>query len=122
MINFDIRIDKNYNKNDFYDLLVEALIMKNDNQKAIIELCEALLLLETKEEAYNFLKDLCTPQEMKVLAERWKVCKLLEKGDLSYRDISFITGASLTTIGRVARFLRNEPYHGYLAILNKMKK
>ncbi len=96
--------------------------MKNDHQKAIIDLCEALLLLETKEEAYNFLKDLCTPQEMGALAERWKVCKLLEKGDLSYRDIHLITGASLTTIGRVARFLKDERYHGYLTILNKMKK
>lgn len=96
--------------------------MKNHHQKAIIDLCEALLLLETKEEAYNFLKDLCTPQEIGVLAERWKVCKLLNKGDLSYRDIQIITGASLTTIGRVARFLKDEPYHGYLTILNKMKK
>ena len=96
--------------------------MKNNHQKAIVDLCEALLLLETKEEAYNFLKDLCTPKEMSALAERWKVCKLLEKGDMSYRDIHIVTGASLTTIGRVARFLKDEPYHGYLAMLNKMGK
>lgn len=96
--------------------------MKNNHQKAVVDLCEALLLLETKEEAYNFLKDLCTPKEMVALAERWKVCKLLEKGDMSYRDIHLSTGASLTTIGRVARFLKDEPYHGYLAILNKIGK
>jgi len=94
--------------------------MKNDHLKAINELCEVLLLLETKEEAYNFLKDLCTPSEMVSLAERWKVCKLLAKGDLSYRDIHRLTGASLTTIGRVARFLKDEPYHGYSSLLTKI--
>jgi TrpR-related protein YerC/YecD len=92
---------------------------KNPNTVA---LCEALLLLETPDEAYNFLKDLCTPQEVNSITERWRVCQLLEAGDLSYRDIQQITGASLTTIGRVARFLKDEPYHGYRAVLNKMKK
>ncbi|MEI6187248.1 MAG: YerC/YecD family TrpR-related protein [Alphaproteobacteria bacterium] len=95
--------------------------MEDDHHKNINDLCEAFLLLETKDEAYNFLKDLCTPQELLVLSERWRVCKLLEKGDYSYRDIHTITKASLTTIGRVARFLKNEPYHGYLAILNKIR-
>ena len=44
-----------------------------------------------------FCKDLCTPQEIVVMTERWRVCQLLEKGDLSYRDIHMITGAILTT-------------------------
>lgn len=96
--------------------------MKDDHQQAIADLCEIILMLETKEEAHSFLKDLCTPQEIEILAERWRVCRLLEKGDLSYREINGITGASLTTIGRVARFLKDEPYCGYLALLKKMKK
>ncbi len=91
--------------------------MTADQETTIDDLCSALLLLKTKEEAYNFLKDLCTPQEIAALAERWKVCRLLETGDLSYRDIHRITGASLTTIGRVARFLKDEPYRGYRALL-----
>lgn len=84
-------------------------------------LCHALLLLSSQEEAYNFLKDLCTPQEIGALAERWRVCRLLEKGDVSYREIHRLTGASLTTIGRVARFLKDEPYQGYRALLAKLK-
>jgi TrpR-related protein YerC/YecD len=95
--------------------------MGDDHHKSIDELCEALILLETKEESYNFLKDLCTPAEIVALAERWKVCRLLENGNLSYRDIHRITGASLTTIGRVARFLKDEPYHGYLTLLKKLR-
>ncbi len=96
--------------------------MEDDNHQAVNDLCEALLCLKTKKEAYNFLKDLCTPQEIATIAERWRVCKLLDKGDLSYRQIHDITKASLTTIGRVARFLKDEPYNGYKMILKRIKK
>jgi len=95
--------------------------MADDHHQSVDALCEILLLLETKKEAYHFLKDLCTPQEINTLAERWRVCRLLEDDHLSYREISHITGASLTTIGRVARFLKNEDYHGYLTLLKKLK-
>lgn len=93
--------------------------MKND---ALNDLCDTLLLLETRHEAYNFLKDICTPQELAALSERWRVCQLLHQGNLSYREIHARTGASLTTIGRIARFLNEEPYHGYQALLKKMNK
>ena len=95
---------------------------KDDHHQNLDELCTALLLLETKEEVRNFLRDLCTPKEISALAERWRVCRLLENDTLSYREIHRATGASLTTIGRVARFLKDEPYHGYLTILNKLKE
>lgn len=95
--------------------------MDTEHPNAIDELCDALLQLETRTEAYLFLKDLCTPQEMHSLSERWRVCKLLDRGDLSYRDIHELTGASLSTISRVARFLKDEPYHGYQALLAKIK-
>lgn len=89
---------------------------------AQLQLCEALLSLKNKEEAFLFLKDLCTPQELSALSERWRVCKLLADGELSYREIHKLTGASLTTIGRVARFLKDEPYHGYRLILNRQNQ
>lgn len=95
--------------------------MDPHHQTAQLQLCDALLLLENREEAYLFLKDLCTPQELNALSERWRVCQLLADGELSYRDIHKVTGASLTTIGRVARFLKDEPYHGYRIILNRLK-
>ncbi len=89
--------------------------------KPNLDLYEAILLLESKEEVLNFFKDLCTPQEIGALMERWRVCQLLDAGDLSYRDIHAATGASITTVGRVARFLKDEPYHGYRSVLNKIK-
>lgn len=84
------------------------------------DLYDALLLLKSTDELDCFFKDLCTPQEIKALAERWRVCKLLSKGELSYREINSQTGVSLATIGRVARFLHNEPHHGYQLVLNRM--
>ena len=95
--------------------------MENDHHKGI-ELYEAMLLLKTTDEVATFFKDLCTPQEITALHERWRVCQLLEQGNLSYRKIHAITGASLTTITRVARFLKDEPYEGYRTILNRIKR
>lgn len=94
-----------------------------DKQRANLHaLCDAFLLLKHREEVLHFLKDLCTPQEIHALAERWHVCQLLAQGDLSYRDIHAKTGASLTTIGRVARFLKDEPYQGYRTVLEREGK
>ena len=61
----------------------------------------------------GLLTDLCTPAEIRTLAERWHVARLLDGTDLSYREIHDATGVSTTTIVRVARFLRQEPNQGY---------
>jgi TrpR-related protein YerC/YecD len=94
--------------------------MDDHHHSAINDLCETLLMIRTPEEALNFLKDLCTPKELRELAQRWLVCKLIDQG-LSYREIQKIAGTSLTQIGRVARFLKEEPYHGYRTLLERIK-
>ncbi len=86
----------------------------------MFELIHALTRLEDPLEAKNFLHDLCTPQEIRSLNERWRVAQLLNTNTLSYREISEKTGASLTTIGRVARFLKDENYGGYRLMLQKL--
>jgi TrpR-related protein YerC/YecD len=87
-----------------------------------VDLFEAISMIENKDEAKRFFMDLCTPQEIKAFNERYQVCKLLYSKKLSYREISKMTGASTTTISRVARFLNDEPYKGYKSILDKMDK
>jgi TrpR-related protein YerC/YecD len=67
-------------------------------------LCQALLTLRTVEECRDFLRDLCTPAELQALADRWTVVGLLQDG-MPYREIAKQTGVSVTTIGRVARYL-----------------
>ncbi|PWK92950.1 YerC/YecD family TrpR-related protein [Fulvimonas soli] len=76
-------------------------------------LCEALLSLRSAEEMQAFLHDLCTPAELEALVDRWRVVPYLLDG-LSYREIHERTAVSITTIGRVARFL-NQGSGGYLA-------
>lgn len=83
-------------------------------------LFDALLQLESREECANFFADLCTPRELNDLAERWLIARLLDRGG-TYRDISQLTGASTTTVGRVARFLQTERYQGYRLILDRLK-
>lgn len=101
-------------------MLVQQDKMDRQMKDNITDLYDALLALKTRDETYNFLKDLLTPQEEHALQERWKVCQLLHCGELSYREIHGITGASLATIGRVARFLKTENYQGYKTILDRM--
>jgi len=84
-------------------------------------LAEALVALESTEEAQAFLTDLCTPAEVHALAERWHVARLLNEGRLTYREIHEATGVSTTTIVRVARFLKQETHGGYRALLNRVR-
>lgn len=64
----------------------------------------AILTLRTVDEARALFRDLCTPAEIEAMADRWAVVECLQR-DLPYREIHRITGVSITTIGRVARFL-----------------
>jgi TrpR-related protein YerC/YecD len=75
-------------------------------QEALAErnLCVALAALTTPEEIRAFLRDLCTPAELQAMADRWAVVDHLKRG-IPYREIHLLTGVSVTTIGRVARFL-----------------
>lgn len=85
-------------------------------------LCDAIVALEAPDEASRFLKDLCTPAEIRALAERWHAACLLNEGGLSYREIHDRTGVSTTTITRVARFLHHEPHQGYRLILDRLNR
>ncbi|MBA3668001.1 MAG: TrpR like protein, YerC/YecD [Sphingomonas sp.] len=84
------------------------------------ELAEALVQLKEKGDARALLADLCTPAEIHSLAERWHVAKLLDVGELTYREIHEATGVSTTTIVRVARFLRQENNGGYRLLLDRV--
>ena len=86
------------------------------------KLNEIFLLLKNKNEVDDFLKDLCTPAELKALEERWAVAQLLYEDNLSYREIAAKLKTSTTTVTRVARFLSSEPYQGYKRILKRINK
>lgn len=68
----------------------------------------------------SLMADLCTPAEIRTLAERWHVARLLDATDLTYREINEATGVSTTTIVRVARFLKQERNYGYRMALDRL--
>lgn len=75
-------------------------------QEALHErsLYQAVMTLRSVEECRAFFRDLCTPAEIQAMADRWAVVEQIERG-LPYRQIHRATGVSLTTIGRVARYV-----------------
>jgi TrpR-related protein YerC/YecD len=64
----------------------------------------AVAALRTPEECRAFFRDLCTPAELQAMADRWAVVEYVRRG-VPYREIHKLTGVSVTTIGRVARFV-----------------
>jgi TrpR-related protein YerC/YecD len=81
-------------------------------------LFEAVLRLEEISETERFFRDLCTLTELRDMAQRWAVARLLDAG-LHYTEISRETGASTATITRIASWL-NHGEGGYRAMLDKL--
>jgi TrpR-related protein YerC/YecD len=98
-----------------------ALEPTRDVAQLTDQLCDGLLTPTTREEMRALLRDLCTPAELRALAERWHVARLLDGSDLSYREIHDGTGVSTTTIVRVGRFLRQEPHRGYRRAIDALE-
>ena len=81
---------------------------------------EAVLSLETIEECYNFFEDVATINEIKALAQRIHVAKLLSQKKV-YTEIAEKTGASTATISRVNKCL-NYGTGGYSLVLNRIEE
>ncbi len=86
--------------------------------KALDELFDAVLTLETREECYQFFDDLCTVNELQSLSQRLQVAKMIKQG-YTYATIEKESGASTATISRVKRSLQwgND---AYTMILDRM--
>lgn len=87
--------------------------------EALDRLFQAILSLQSLEECYQFFDDLCTVGEIKSLAQRLEVARMLRKG-YTYHQIESETGASTATISRVKRCLHYGS-DGYAMILNREK-
>ncbi|MDU5107917.1 MULTISPECIES: YerC/YecD family TrpR-related protein [unclassified Clostridium] len=81
---------------------------------------EAILQLENIDECYNFFEDVATINEIKSLAQRIHVAKLLKEKKV-YTEIADKTGASTATISRVNKCL-NYGAGGYELILDRLEK
>lgn len=79
-------------------------------------LLRAFAELTDPDEIFAFLQDVATIREVKDMAQRLAVARMLAGGD-HYADIQAATGASSTTISRVSRCL-NYGADGYTRVLS----
>lgn len=89
-------------------------------ESASHQLAKAMLQMKTEDECLSLLDDLCTPAELEAIVDRWRVAQLLDR-DLPYREIHDRTGVSVTTIGRVARFI-SRGAGGYRLALERLRE
>ena len=83
-------------------------------------LFEAVLLLRDKDECYRFFEDIATIAEIKALAQRLQVAKMIQRNE-TYTAIAEATGVSTATISRVKRCL-NFGADGYQLILRRLQE
>ena len=97
------------------------ILSSREEAAAEDRLFRAIQTLRTLDECRAFFHDLCTPAELQALKDRWAVVELLAEGRLTYRQIHERTGVSVTTIGRVARYLITGE-GGYGRVLQRIGK
>ncbi len=93
---------------------------KNLDEQSLSELFDAILCIKTKEDCENFFEDLCTILELKAMAQRLQVAKMLVEKKV-YSDIVKETGASTATISRVNRSLHYGS-NGYKIIFDRLEE
>ena len=72
---------------------------------------------------YRFLDDICTISELKAMAQRLEVARMLDEGCI-YETIVEKTGASTATISRVKRCLvyGADGYNSVMQVIKEGKK
>ena len=84
------------------------------------DLLETILSLRGLDEAERFFRDLCTLSEIQAMAHRWQAARLLDEGR-PYHEVAARTGASTTTVTRVAHWLRHGE-DGYRLALDRRRR
>ena len=85
----------------------------------VTALFEAMLTLKSVDEFYMFFDDVCTIGEIRDIAQRFQVARLLDEG-VTYTDIAESTNASTATISRVKKCL-SYGADGYRLALDRLK-
>ena len=90
----------------------------NWSQDEYDRLVQAVLVLQTPDEARSFLRDLMTEKEIGEFSKRLKAAEMLAK-KIPYTQIENETGLSSTTVARVAKWL-NGSGGGYRAVIDHL--
>lgn len=84
------------------------------------QLFQAILTLRNTDECYRFFEDICTVAELKSMAQRLEVARMLQANN-TYGEIADQTGASTATISRVKRSLHYGA-DGYKTVLKRLEE
>ena len=90
----------------------------NWNTKENNQFLNAILALESKDEARLFLRDLMTEGEIEEFAKRLEAARLLSR-NTQYAAIIELTGLSSTTVARISKWLKGS-LGGYRLILARL--
>ena len=91
--------------------------------KSMREIARALAATRDPQNILRFLNSLLTPNEIREIASRWELVKLLEQGH-SQRQIARRLGLSLCKITRGSRELKKKdsPFKRMIATLKKQSR
>ena len=90
----------------------------NWNTKENNQFLNAILALESKDEAKRFLRDLMTEGEIEEFSKRLEAARLLSR-NTQYSAIIELTGLSSTTVARISKWLKGS-LGGYRLILDRI--
>ncbi len=76
------------------------------HDQGLDDLCDALLVMRTRDEMAAFLRDACSLHELEVIAHRWQAARLLDAG-LPYARVAQEVHGSTATVTRVAHWLKH---------------
>lgn len=94
--------------------------LKDDHNQELDELFQAFLMLDNKDDCYNFFSDMFTDQELVSFARRLRVAKLLLHG-ATYGMIQEQIPVSSATITRINTVLQYGE-GGYRHIVERLMK
>lgn len=95
-------------------------LSKKEQGELILDLVNAIVSAKSIEDAALFLQDLLTKSEMKILAKRLRIAKLLIAG-MDYREIEQNLHAGHTTIAKIAAWL-SERGEGFRKVIGSLPK
>lgn len=95
-------------------------LSKEEQESLVLDLVNAIVQAQSVTEAALFLQDLLTKSEMKVLAKRLRIAKLLLAG-MTYQQVRTDLHVSHSTVAKIAAWL-TERGDGFRKIIGKLPK
>ncbi|OGE79009.1 MAG: hypothetical protein A2751_00930 [Candidatus Doudnabacteria bacterium RIFCSPHIGHO2_01_FULL_46_14] len=90
---------------------------ENDDTRTLFQ---GILKLKTVKECEDFFRDLMTMRELKEMAERFRIARMLRL-KMTYMSIADKAETSTSTVTRVAHWLKHGR-GGYRLVLDRLKK